>query len=213
VLKLLPVIKKQEILQKALEQFNKKGYSDVGVRELARMLGISPGNLSYHFSKKEDILMALLEEFSAQNNSLYEHYRSLTPTNAHFLELMKNIFDSQYQYRGVYIGNQYVQAELQSRDRFNYQSIAAKRVATFQEIFRGLDAAGQLSVNDEDINFLVAYITLFARFWISEATLFNKSPDKHQTIRHYLLLMAKQLSLFATKKGQKSIDIFRSSLT
>lgn len=207
------MIKKRQILEIALEQFNEKGYSDVGVRELARMLGISPGNLSYHFSKKEDLLIALLEQFSGQNSSFYEHYFTLSPTNAHFLELMKKVFDSQFDYRGVYIGNQFVQAELQNRDRFNYQSIAAKRAVTFQKIFKGLDAAGQLSLNDEDIGFLVSYITLFGRFWISEATLFNKSPDKKQSIRHYLLLLAKQLSLFATEEGQKSIDGFRSSST
>jgi AcrR family transcriptional regulator len=205
------VIKKEQILQKALEKFNERGYSDVSVRELARMLEISPGNLSYHFSKKEDILTALLEQFSAQNSSFYQHYMTLSPTNVHFLELMEKVFDSQYDYRGVYIGNQYVRAELQSQERFNYQSIAGKRVATFQKIFQELDAAGQLRVNEEDISFLVAYITLFGRFWISEATLFNKSPDKYQTIRHYLFLLAKQLSLFATEAGQKSIDEFSGS--
>ncbi len=206
------MIKKEQILQKALEQFNDKGYSEVGVRELARLLGISPGNLSYHFSKKEDILLALLEQFSAQNSSFYEQYLERAPTNAHFLELMEKIFSSQYDYRGVYIGNQFVQAELQDRDHFDYQAIAARRAATFRKIFKSLDAAGQLVVHEEDVAFLVAYITLFGRFWISEATLFNKSPDKEQTVRHYLLLLAKQLSLFATEEGQRSIAAFRGRI-
>ncbi|WP_375583213.1 TetR family transcriptional regulator [Cyclobacterium xiamenense] len=207
------MIKKEWILQKALEQFNERGYSEVGVRELARMLEISPGNLSYHFSKKEDILIALLEQFSARNSSFYEHYLTLSPTNAHFLELMEKIFNSQYEYRGVYIGNQYVRTELQSQDRFDYQSIATKRASTFQKIFQGLDAAGQLRVNGEDIAFLVAHITLFGRFWISEATLFTKFPDKNKTIRHYLFLLAKQLSLFATEQGKKSIEEFSRGMS
>ena len=156
--------------------------------------------------------MALLKQFSAQNSWFYDWYFTLPPTNAHFLELMEKIFDSQYDYRGVYIGNQYVQAELQSQDRFNYQSIAAKRVATLHKIFQELGTAGQLRVSEEDIAFLVSYITLFGRFWISEATLFNRSPDKYQTIRHYLFLLAKLLSLFATEEGQKSIDKFSGSI-
>jgi AcrR family transcriptional regulator len=203
------VIKKEQILQKALEQFNEKGYSDVGVRELARSLKISPGNLSYHFSKKEDILMALLEQFSAQNSSFYEHYMQLSPSNAHFLELMEHIFSSQYDYRGVYIGNQFVQAELQNKDRFDYQAIAKKRANTFRKIFEALVEANQLLLQTEDIDYLIAYMTLFGRFWISEATLFNKSPDKKTTTSHYLQLLAKQLSLFATEKGLLSIDEFR----
>lgn len=206
------MIKKEQILQKALEQFNEKGYSEVGVRELARLLGISPGNLSYHFRKKEDILVALLEQFSARNSSFYEEYHALAPANDRFLGFMEKIFSSQFDYRGVYIGNQFVQAELQKRDRFNYQAIAARREAAFQKFFRELDAAGHLVLTDEDVDFLVAYITLFGRFWISEATLFNKSPEKGPTIRRYLLLLAKQLSLFATEEGRRSIAAFRSRI-
>lgn len=201
-------MKKKEILEKALEMFNEKGYSEVGVRELARILEISPGNLSYHFSKKEDLLIALLEQFAARNSSYYEEYFTLTPTNAGFLELMNKIFHSQYDFRGVYIGNQFVQAELRGKDRFNYHAIASKRIAIFQRIFQGLNTAGQLSLSDEDITFLVSYITLFGRFWISEATLFHKTPDKQKTVRHYLSLLARQLSLFSTEEGKKSIDRF-----
>lgn len=202
------MIQKGEILQLALTQFNEKGYAEVGVRELARLLEISPGNLSYHFRKKEDILMALLEQFSAQNSSYYARYQNEPPTNARFLQLMNQIFSSQYDYRGVYIGNQSIQAELQRRKQFDYQAVAARRVATFRQIFQKLRAAGQLSVTEEDIDFLIAYITLFGRFWITEATLFNKSPDKGPTVRRYVDLLAKQLSLFATAAGKASIAAF-----
>lgn len=204
-----PLIRKEQILEKALTLFNEKGYADVGVRELARLLEISPGNLSYHFSKKEDILIALLQQFSGQNTSYYEQYFAGPPTNANFLLLMRKVFNSQYHYRGVYIGNQFVQAELQSRDRFNYQAVAAKRVATFRKIFGDLHEAGQLTLAEGDITFLVSYITLFARFWISEATLFNKSPEKQQTITYYLDLLARQISLFSTEAGKQSISAFR----
>jgi hypothetical protein len=157
--------------------------------------------------------MALLEQFSGQNTSFYEEYATGPPTNARFLGLMRQIFHSQFQYRGVYIGNQFVQAELQSRDRFDYQAIAAKREAAFRRMFRDLAAAGQLVLQEDDIAFLVSYITLFARFWVSEATLFNKSPDEAATIRHYLRLLAKQLSLFATEAGKASIAEFSGGLS
>jgi len=205
-------VMKEQILQKALELFNEKGYVEVGVREIARALKISPGNLSYHFNKKEDLLLALLRQFSEKNSELYKDYYSRRPTNANFLELMKKIFESQYSFRGVYIGNQFVQTELQTRDRFDYQSIAEKRVNMMREIFKYLHAADQISISEEDISFLVSHMTLFGRFWISEATLFNKSPVKDETITHYISLLAKQLSLFATEKGMRSIEKFRKDV-
>ena len=199
---------REKILQKALLLFNEVGYVEVGVREIARKLKISPGNLSYHFSKKEDILFSLLNQFSEQNNKLYNEYLQAPPSNARFLTFMNRLFDYQYKFRGVYIGNQFVQAEIKNEDRFDYVSIAAKRSASFKKIFEDLHLAGQISVTAEDISFLVSYITLFGRFWISEATLFNKSPDKEQIIKHYLSMLSKQLSLFATQIGRQSIDDF-----
>lgn len=201
------MIKKEQVLEKALEMFNERGFLNVGMREIARELNLSPGNLTYHFSKKEDLLIALLGRFSSQNTSIYEDYMASPPTTAGFMAMVKKLFESQYRFRGVYIGNQFVRAELQSLDRFDYHSISAQRVATFSRLFKDLRTAGQINANEEDITFLVSYITLFGRFWISEATLFEKSPDKEKTIRHYLWHLAKQLALFATEEGKKGLQV------
>ncbi|MEM7102927.1 MAG: TetR/AcrR family transcriptional regulator [Bacteroidota bacterium] len=199
---------RDKILEKALQLFNEIGYMEVGVREIARQLEMSPGNLSYHFRKKEDILFSLLNQFSEHNDQAYIAYQSSPPSNEQFLILMSRIFEHQYNYRGVYIGNQFVQAEIRKKDRFDYATIAKKRETSFKMIFEGLHAAEQVSITEEDISFLVSYITLFGRFWISEATLFSKSPDKAQIINHYLLLLSRQLLFFASSKGKKSINDF-----
>jgi AcrR family transcriptional regulator len=194
------------ILSKALVLFNERGYMEVGVRQIARELDISPGNLTYHFGKKEDILMALLGQFSEQNSRLYEEYFASPPSIKRFLYLMKGVFESQYEFRGVYIGNYFVQAELQKRDRFDYRIITRKRRDAFEKIFTGLKDAGQISVNEEDIEYLISHITLFGRFWLSEATLFEKSPDKEKTTVYYLRMLARQISFFATEKGKGSLS-------
>ena len=199
---------REKILEKALQLFNEVGYFEVGVREIARLLEISPGNLSYHFSKKEDILFALLRLFSAENQQQYDAYFQDAPTNGRLLRLMRNIFHNQFAFRGVYIGNQFVQVELQKSEGFDYQAIAARRTAAFRNIFSELHRAGQLKLKEEDVSFLVSYITLFGRFWISEATLFDKSPEAGPTVQTYVAMLAKLLSLFATEQGQRSIDAF-----
>ena len=50
-------------------------------------------------------------------------------------------------------------------------------------MFTDLRAEGHINANDDDIDFLVSFITLFGRFWISEATIFDKSPDVTQAIK------------------------------
>lgn len=197
----------KEILKKALDLFNEKGYAHVGMRELARELAISPGNLTYYFKKKEDVLAALLEQFAARNSQTIESYLQQEPTNANFLRLMRNIFENQFMYRGVYVGNQFFPVVVEKKI-FDYQGVVTKRKAVYQEILTSLGNAGHLHVDDKDISFLLSFITLFGRFWITEATLFDKSPNKDEVIDHYLSLFARQLALFSTDTGDASIKMY-----
>ena len=50
---------KEKILAAALKLFNEFGYSNVTIRMIASDLGISSGNLNYHFSNRIEILEAL----------------------------------------------------------------------------------------------------------------------------------------------------------
>lgn len=57
------------ILEHARQAFNERGVAAVGIREIARGLGLSPGNVSYHFATKEALVVALVEHVHAQNNA------------------------------------------------------------------------------------------------------------------------------------------------
>lgn len=53
---------KQKILDTARTLFNNYGYNSVSLRDIARAVGISEGNLTYHFKKKENLMESLLSE-------------------------------------------------------------------------------------------------------------------------------------------------------
>jgi AcrR family transcriptional regulator len=53
---------RDELLTAALRVFARHGYRDAGVDEIAAEAGYSKGALYWHFSGKEDLLLALLEE-------------------------------------------------------------------------------------------------------------------------------------------------------
>jgi AcrR family transcriptional regulator len=60
---------RERILDVALDLFIEKGYDKTSLREIAAQLGFTKAALYYHFSSKEDILMALhqrLHEFGAE---------------------------------------------------------------------------------------------------------------------------------------------------
>ncbi len=49
---------RQRIIDRALALFNEHGLERIGMRELARDLQLRPGNLTYHFARKEDLILA-----------------------------------------------------------------------------------------------------------------------------------------------------------
>ena len=51
---------KEAILRTAQTFFNEKGYQETTMRDIAGALNISLGNLTYHYHKKEDLMIALL---------------------------------------------------------------------------------------------------------------------------------------------------------
>ncbi|MHC5347718.1 TetR/AcrR family transcriptional regulator [Pseudomonas sp. A46] len=57
---------RDRILECALDLFNRNGEPNVTTLEIATELGISPGNLYYHFHGKEPLVMALFERFQEE---------------------------------------------------------------------------------------------------------------------------------------------------
>src|SRR5947208_7686092 len=53
---------RDELLTAALRVFARRGYRDAGVDEIAAEAGYSKGALYWHFSGKQELLLALLEE-------------------------------------------------------------------------------------------------------------------------------------------------------
>lgn len=63
---------KNNILQRALELFNESGTASVSMNALAVALGISAGNLHYHYKSKEEIIRAIYELMFSEWDVIYE---------------------------------------------------------------------------------------------------------------------------------------------
>ncbi|MBI1288558.1 MAG: TetR family transcriptional regulator [Flavobacteriales bacterium] len=199
---------RDRIITEALSQFNKHGIHKVGVREIARNLNISPGNLSYHFPKKEDLLLEVLSNLRARNEQNLEQYRKGEAELKHFLELVQGIFQNQYDHRGVLTELLELSQALRAETDFDYALRQQKRRNDFKEIIRGLSETKQLNLEGDQLDFLVSFMTLFGRFWIAEAFVDHRERDREKIILHYLKMVSTQLSLFATEAGQESIVAF-----
>ncbi|HSB00982.1 MAG TPA: TetR/AcrR family transcriptional regulator [Anaerolineales bacterium] len=63
---------KNNIIQKAIDLFNEHGTAAVSLNSLAEALGISTGNLQYHYRSKEEIIRAIFEVMFNDWNAVYQ---------------------------------------------------------------------------------------------------------------------------------------------
>lgn len=63
---------KERIIQKALDVFNTNGTAGISLNALAGEIGISAGNLQYHYRNKEEIIRAILEVMYEDWHSVYQ---------------------------------------------------------------------------------------------------------------------------------------------
>ena len=54
--------RRDQVLDAAAELFVEKGFRGTSTRDIAKATGMLPGSLYYHFSSKEDLLVAVFEE-------------------------------------------------------------------------------------------------------------------------------------------------------
>ncbi|NOJ80455.1 TetR family transcriptional regulator [Myxococcus xanthus] len=58
--------RRQQIVAGLLKVMSERGYERASVSEIAKAAGLSPGLVHYHFSGKQEILLALVEQLAAQ---------------------------------------------------------------------------------------------------------------------------------------------------
>lgn len=68
---------KQNIINSAVTLFNEKGFTNVSMKDIADFLNISPGNLTYHFPRKEMLIETIHEQISQERKEIYNSIKDL----------------------------------------------------------------------------------------------------------------------------------------
>lgn len=93
---------KHRILDAALRLFNEDGTANVTTNHIARALGMSPGNLYYHYRNKEEIVRALFDRIVAEWAKNYAMPEGVMPTIETMEAMFAGNFDIQYRYRFLF---------------------------------------------------------------------------------------------------------------
>jgi AcrR family transcriptional regulator len=83
--------RKAEILRRSLDAFSEKGFQGSSLREIAAAVGLSQAGVLHHFSSKEALLAAVLDEKDAAAASQFAGTRGIEVLDALRLVVAQNL--------------------------------------------------------------------------------------------------------------------------
>ena len=173
---------RDKIIQASIELFNEQGERNVTTNHIAAHLGISPGNLYYHFRNKEDIILSIYEEYA--RNLLLETFPKVSPDikplDAIIL-YMDAVFQALMKFRFFYANLPVLLAKnpLLHEKYVEVQDLIAQRVS---EMLRSLRDANMMQFDDEELPDIVSILRLINTFWLSFYQTQNKDAEINDSV-------------------------------
>jgi len=183
---------RERILATTRALWNERGFTAVSVAELAETLGMSNGNLSYHFPAKRDLVLALWDQAEKAHLELVREWVPATALDD-LPGWIRALAGEMWRHRFLYRDAPHLFAlapELGARAR---GSLIVEGRRQFQAGIEALVEAGQLRIEAEQLPALVTTGWILVRHWIDYLV---EARGVHQIRRgHVDELVAQYLAL------------------
>jgi AcrR family transcriptional regulator len=203
---------RERILDRALDLFNDRGVEYVGVRELARDLGVKGGNVTYHFPTKDHLVSGLVERFGIAGAGVPE-----LPEEVSLLALMKVLearFRLNYRYRCLFVS-----LPLLLR---NHPDLPGPLSASSVEM-RRTDLIGYIerlrsdrlldpALSNRQKERVATLLSWAERGWVVDAGVVFGDRDPGWCAAHYLRMLSEHLLGLATPQGRAELRRYEGEL-
>ena len=187
---------RDRILEAARRLFNEEGLPQVSTNRIAAELGISPGNLHYHFRRKEDIVVWLFRRFGDSLRPFAAAHASVQAIDDLWLtlHLASEVID---RYRFIYRDIDYLVREYPALHG-PARELTAQRLQSMRHIYDKLAALGVIVAADEQLAALAFQTVLTSTAWYSFDRLASPPAQQDQwsgaAAFHLLMLLAPYVS-------------------
>lgn len=158
---------RDKIIQASITLFNEHGERNVTTNHIAAHLGISPGNLYYHFRNKEDIILSIYEEYA--RNLLLDTFPKVSsdvkPLDAIIL-YMDAVFQMMMKFRFFY-SNLPVLLDKNPSLREKYVEVQQSIADRVSQLLISLRNANIINFQDEELADMVSILRIINTFWLS----------------------------------------------
>ncbi len=192
---------KDRIITAAVGLFNEVGISKVSMKQIADSLGISPGNLTYHFKTKADLIGSIYEmmHHEAVDYTLPVGYVTLY----HFESMMMKYLDFNKKYSFFFIDVVFVTKQFPVVGKM-YAASNVRRFKEAKKLIKYFVDSGRMipEPSHYDYDKLIHSIWMLIAFWSAQAQVIDHnqySVNKHKP----MTFLWQQLLPFLTEKGWK----------
>lgn len=193
---------KARILETARRLFNEQGYGNVTIRMIALELGISPGNLNYHFKTREDILDALyfemVEAFDSRVDRLGEEEITLQTIKRDIHRSMARMIGYRFFWTDLYN-----LLRLSDAISAHFDGAYHRRYAGYEQLLGFLSGKGLLAGFEfaAERQLLIERMIGFGNTWLYHSCVYGKAIDAAYIDHQALSLMA-MMYPYLTEKGK-----------
>ncbi|MFZ4650900.1 MAG: TetR/AcrR family transcriptional regulator [Rubrivivax sp.] len=155
----------ERILEVTLELYNRFGEPNVSTTLISAELGISPGNLYYHYPAKEELTNRLFDRYERAADELLDAASAARHVEDAWL-FFQLLFELIWRYRFLYRDLN----DLLSRNRrleTNFQRMLARMVAAVQTLLAGLERGGIVSLTPPQRQMVATAMVVLLSYWLS----------------------------------------------
>lgn len=155
----------ERILEATLALYNRFGEPNVSTTLIAAELGISPGNLYYHYPAKDELLNALFDRYAQALDELLEAAgaaRHIEDAWLFFQMLFELIWAYRFLYRDL--------NDLLSRNRrleTRVQHMLGRKIAAVRAMLQSLERQGVLQMHEAQLEPVSTSMVVVLSYWLS----------------------------------------------
>ena len=155
----------ERILDTTLELFNRFGEPNVSTTLISAELGISPGNLYYHYPAKEELITRLFDRYDAALTELLRAADDVSNVEDAWL-FLHLLFELIWSYRFLYRDLN----DLLSNNRkleTHFQFVLQHKTRALRAVLDGIAAASGLAIEPREAEPVATAMVVVLTYWLS----------------------------------------------
>ncbi|OYU45190.1 MAG: TetR family transcriptional regulator [Burkholderiales bacterium PBB4] len=155
----------ERILEVTLDLFNRFGEPNVSTTLISAELGISPGNLYYHYPAKDELINSLFDRYEKSLNELLNASDSVRDVEDAWF-FMHTLFELIWQYRFLYRDLN----DLLSKNRrleTHFQWVLKNKTRSVKAMLDSMSRAGAIRIDSREAEPTATSMVVVLTYWLS----------------------------------------------